>query len=155
VGLALALGAIDLPESTGATIALVLVYFVLGYAFYACAFAAAGAIVSRQEDAQSTTTPLLLVLVAAYVLSLGVIDDPDGTVARIGTYVPPMAPMVVPARAARDALPAGELAASIALMLAGSAAVLWLGARIYERTVLRYGAPLKLTQALRLAGRRG
>src|SRR5690606_4246863 len=42
---------------------LVLVYFLLGYALYACAFAVAGAMVSRQEDANTTTAPLMIVLV--------------------------------------------------------------------------------------------
>ncbi len=36
-------------------------------------------------------------------------------------------------------------------MLAGTAALMRLAARIYERAVLRMGAPLKLREALRLA----
>ena len=60
-------GDISLPSSTPETVALVLVYFVLGYAFYGCAFAAAAALVSRQEDSQSTTTPLLVILIGSYI----------------------------------------------------------------------------------------
>ena len=58
VGLAIAVpsGAIGLPDSTAETVGLVFVYFVLGYALYACAFAVAGSIVSSQEDSQTTTT---------------------------------------------------------------------------------------------------
>jgi len=153
VGIAAALisGQIELPSSTAETTVLVLVYFVLGYAFYACAFAVAGAIVSRQEDVGSVTTPLTIILVAGYLASFGVSDDPGGTLATVLTLFPPTAPLVVPARAAVDGLPAGELAASLVLMVAGTAALIWLAARIYERAILMTGRPLRLREALRLA----
>ena len=148
---AIALDRVELPDSTALTAALILVYFLLGYLLYACAFAVAGAMVSRQEDANSTTAPLMIVLVGAYLIGISASESPDSGVAVVATLIPPLAPMVVPARAAQDALPAGELVLSIALMIAASALLLWLAARIYDRAVLRIGAPLRLTQALALA----
>ena len=152
VGVAVSLlnGAVELPQSTASTVALVAVYFILGYLLYACAFAAAGAIVSRQEDVNTATAPLSLLLVAGYLASFTAIGTPDSTAAVVLTFVPPIAPMVVPARAAQDALPAAELIGSLALMVVAIAAMLWIAARIYDRAVLRMGAPLKLRQALRL-----
>jgi ABC-2 type transport system permease protein len=145
------LGRVDVPDTTWALLATVILCFLLGYAFYACAFAVAGAIVSRHQDIQSTTAPMTLALVAAYFVSIPAARDPDGTLARVATFLPPFAPIVVPARAARDALPAWELALSVLLMVAGTAVVLVAAVRIYRRTILRVGAPLKLSQALRLA----
>jgi ABC-2 type transport system permease protein len=145
---AAALGSVELPESTATTAALVLVYFLLGYLLYACGFAVAGAMVSRQEDSNSTTAPLMITLVGAYLIGISATESPDSGLAVIASLIPPLAPMVVPARAAQDALPAGELALSIALMVAASALLLWLAARIYDRAVLRMGAPLRFTQAL-------
>ncbi len=52
----------------------------VGYAFYACAFACAGALVPRQEELQSTMTPLRLILVA-FFLAFAVREDPDGLLA--------------------------------------------------------------------------
>lgn len=155
VGVAIVVGSgeIDLPSSTASTAVLVAVYFVLGYALYACAFAVAGSIVSSQEDTQSTTTPMMVLLVGGYLASFPVIEDPDGVLAQILTFLPPVAPMIVPVRAAQGALPAWELALSLALMLAAIVALVLLAARIYERTVLRSGSPLKLSAALRLARR--
>lgn len=127
-----------------------LLFFVLGYALYACAFALAGAIVSRQEDVQSTTSPLLIALIAGYLGSLAVAEEPDGGLAVAATLLPPFAPLVVPVRAARDALPLWELLASTALMLVAIAALLWLAARVYERSVLRMGAPMRLLEGVRL-----
>jgi ABC-2 type transport system permease protein len=150
LGAALVFDQVDVPAAASATIALALVYFVLGYVFYACAFAAAGAIVARHEDLQSTTAPVSVLLVGSYFAVLPVIDSPDSALARITTFLPPVAPMTVPARAAQDALPAWELALSLVAMLAGIALMLLAATRIYERSVLRLGAPLKLRQALRL-----
>lgn len=155
IALATAIGELELPATTAGSLALVLVYFVLGFMLYAAAFAAAGAIVSRQEDLQSVTAPLLVVLVGGYIATSTAIQDADGTLAQVLTFVPPLAPLIVPARAARDALPAWQLGLSIVLMLAFAALLIALAARIYERGILRSGAPLKLVQGLRLArGRR-
>jgi ABC-2 type transport system permease protein len=148
---ALALGSVDLPGATAETVLVSAVYFVLGYTFYACGFAAAGAIVSRQEDIQSTTAPLAIALVISYLIALSVLGNPDSTLAQVTTFLPPVAPLVVPARAAQDALPLWELVLSLAAMAAGIALLLVVGSRIYERTILRLGSPLTLAQALRLA----
>ena len=151
-GLAAAIptGAVDLPDSTASTEALVALYFILGYLVYACAFAVSGAIVSRQEDVQSSSAPLTLVLVVAYLAAISAAESPEGTLAVAATFIPPLAPMIVPARAAQDALPLGELVISVALMLLAAAALLWLAARVYDRTVLRLGAPLKFRDVLRM-----
>jgi ABC-2 type transport system permease protein len=151
IGVALALGSVDLPAATAETVLVSAVYFVLGYTFYACGFAAAGAIVSRQEDIQSTTAPLAVALVISYLAALSVLGNPDSTLAQVTTFLPPVAPLVVPARAAQDALSLGELVLSLAAMALGIALLLVVGARIYERTILRLGSPLTLAQALRLA----
>jgi ABC-2 type transport system permease protein len=155
VGLAIALpsGEVELPASTPETLLLVLLYFVLGYLFYGCAFAAAAALVSRQEDSQSTTMPILVLLIGGYLATNAALDNPDGGLATFLTLFPPTAPMVVPGRAALGALPAWELALSLAAMLVAIAVVVRLAGRIYERSVLRFGTPLKLREALALARR--
>ncbi|MET0731319.1 MAG: ABC transporter permease [Solirubrobacterales bacterium] len=153
VGVALAIGEIDLPASTAEAVVLVIVYFLLGYLMYAAAFAVSGAIVSRQEDVQSSSAPLSILLVAGYLVSISTIDKPDSALAVFSTFFPPLAPMVVPGRAAQDALPLWELLLSIALMVAATLLLLWMAARIYDRVVLRMGAPLKLRQAFRYVRR--
>lgn len=65
--------------------------------------------------------------------------------------MPPAAPLIVPGRAAQDAMGAGEVAISIALMVVSTVLLMRMAARIYERSILRVGAPLKVVQAWRLA----
>jgi ABC-2 type transport system permease protein len=151
LGISVAIGSIELPSSTAETAILVGLYFVLGYLLYASAFALAGSIVSRQEDLQSSAAPLSIVLVAGYLAGIATIDSPDGGLATVCTFLPPVAPMVVPGRAAQGELPAWELALSIALMLAAIVLLIFVAARVYDRVVLRMGAPMKIREALRLA----
>jgi len=155
VGLAIALpsGEVSLPDSTGETIALVFVYFVLGYLFYGCAFAATAALVSRQEDSQSTTMPILVLLIGGYLVANAALNQPDGGLATISTFLPPLAPLVVPGRAAQGELAAWELALSLVLMAGAILLAVRLAGRIYDRSVLRFGAPLTLRDAVRLARR--
>lgn len=150
IGVLVAMLATDLtlPSTTGATLVAIAVFFVLGYAFYSFAFATAGALVSRQEDASNTTSPLLAVLVGGYVASTFAIAEPDGTLAAIMTYVPPLAPLIIPVRVATESISAAELVLATALMLAGIALMATVAIRIYRRTVLRMGPPVKLGEAL-------
>ena len=64
--------------------ALALVWFVVGYAFYAAAFACAASLVSRQEDLQSVLTPLTMRADGRLLrLVRGASSDPDGTLATV------------------------------------------------------------------------
>ena len=79
------------------------------------------------EEASNASSPVSIVATGAYVFSLLVaLDDPSGTAARVATLIPPVAPMVVPLRAALGAiepweivLSAGLTAATIMLPLLG------------------------------------
>jgi ABC-2 type transport system permease protein len=150
-GLALALGTVDLPDTTLGTALLVGLYFVLGYAFYAWAFAVVGSMVSRSEDVQSVSSPLMLLIVGGYLLSFTVVGNAGGTLATVCALVPPIAPMTVPAIAAQGQLSTGLLLGSIAILLVSTFVLSRLAARIYEGAVLRTGAPLTWRDVARLA----
>lgn len=147
---ALAPGDVTLPSSTLSTALLALLYFILGFALYGCGFAVAGSLVSRQEDSQASTAPVMIILVVAYLFSISALNDPGSTVSVIGTLVPFLAPMVVPARAAAGVLPPEQLILSVILMLATSVALIALAGRVYEATVLRTGSPVSPRQILTL-----
>jgi ABC-2 type transport system permease protein len=147
LGLAAASGAIELDGGQAGTLAVVLVWFVLGYLLWAALYAIAGAIVSRQEDLQSSTTVLTLLLVVSYLIAFPALDDPDSTLAVVSSLVPLSSPIVMPARVALGEAGVGEIAASLGLLVVGIALLVPVGARIYENAVLRMGRPLKLREA--------
>jgi ABC-2 type transport system permease protein len=156
IGLALATasGAITLPPDAAPTIGSVLLWFLLGYAFYSSLFAVAGAIVSRQEELQNTATPLNLLMVASFFVAFSTsVSGADSTLAKVSTFLPPVAPLVMPMRiAGGDAAP-WEIALSLAIMLVSIGVVVVLAARLYEGAILRTGARVKLRDAWRGARR--
>lgn len=150
VALALVLDVADLPEGLVAGAGWALVWFVLGFAFFAVAYAAAGSLVTRQEDAQTAATPIVMVVLACYFVSLFVVaPDPESTAAMVVSIVPPIAPIAMPGRIAAGAAEAWEIALSIALMVLATWALVSAAAKVYAHALLRTGAPLKLGEAWR------
>jgi ABC-2 type transport system permease protein len=137
------------PDTTAATLASIVFWFVLGYAFYSVLYATAGSLVSRQEETQSISVPLTAVLLAAYVGSLAATNAPDGTAALIGSLLPPTAPMVMIVRLADGSVPWWQIATSIVLMVATVYGLVRLAGRIYAGGILRIGPRLRLRDAWR------
>ena len=141
-------GGEGLPPSAPGTVALVVVWFVLGFAFYSVAYAALGALVSRQEDLDATTAPVNVLLIGGYFGAMAAVGDPDGTWAQIAAFLPPLAPMVVPTRVVLGDMGAIGLSAAIAVELIATFVLIRAAAGIYERSILRVGAPIRLRSAL-------
>jgi ABC-2 type transport system permease protein len=146
-------GALDVNAALVGTVALSLGWFVLGYAFYASAFAVAGALVPRVEELQSTTTPLTMTIVVSLLLGFAVNQKPDGTLAHVTAFLPTTAPITMPSRMILGAAPAWEVVASAAITILATLALIPLAGRIYAAVVLRTGSAVKLSEALRLARR--
>jgi ABC-2 type transport system permease protein len=144
-------GALDVDGDVLVASGLALVWFVVGYAFYAAAFACAASLVSRQEDLQSVLMPLTLVLMVGFFLSFGAADDPDGALARVASFIPPIAPMTMPPRIALGEAGAVDVAGALAVTLGATALLIPLAARIYSGAVLRTGGTIKLRDAWRAA----
>jgi len=144
-------GALDIDGTLLSAVGLALVWFVLGYAFYAALYAVAGAMVPRQEELQSSTTPLTMAILVSFFAGFAVNDDPDGVVAHVCAFIPFTAPITMPGRIMLGGVPAWEIAASVAVMVASTALLIPLAARIYSAVVLRTGSAVKLSEALRLA----
>lgn len=142
------LDAVDLPHVTAGWVALIVLWFLLGYALYACVYAVAGAVVSRQEDLQSSTGALNMVVIAAYVLSFVALQDPDGALMTLLSFLPPSAPMAMPARWLVTDVPAWQLVVSIGLTLVAIAALVRLATVVYSRAALRMGPKVSLRSVL-------
>ena len=143
-----AAGVLDLGLSAVEPLLLLLGWFVLGFAFYACLFAAAAARVSRQEDLQSVTTPATLLVVASFLATFYVSDSPDSTAGRVLGLLPPFSALVAPVRAVGGSAEWWEAPVAVALMLLAVAGLVVLAARVYEGSVLRMGGTVGLREAL-------
>ncbi|HAX81466.1 MAG TPA: hypothetical protein DCY40_02725 [Actinobacteria bacterium] len=154
LGAGILLDAFTIPSSTLPTAAWSLVWFILGFAFYAVLYAAAASLVSRSEDAQAAAMPVALVSVAAYLGTFGLMasSEPDSMVARLVSLLPPVAPIAYPARIAAGAVPWWELGLGLAVTAAAVVVVVRLAARIYAGALLSQGSRIGLRRAWRAAG---
>jgi ABC-2 type transport system permease protein len=148
VGGALAFDLVDIPGEMVGTAVSVVVWFVLGYGFYAAIFAVAASLVSRQEDLNTVIMPTTLVLIGGLVVGIQAAADPGGTLARVTSYVPGLSPLVMPVRQAAGEVAAWEIALSVVLMLLAVALIVRLGGRIYAGALLRTSGRTKLREAL-------
>jgi ABC-2 type transport system permease protein len=155
VGIAAALGtgAVDLPSGITGVAAQVIVWFLLGFAFYACLYAALAALVSRQEEVQNVTAPLSILLVGSFFLAISALNNADGGLAKVTSILPPFSTMVMPIRWASGDVPLWEVGVSMLVMVVAVVALIRVAGRIYAGAVLRGGPRVKIKEAL-AAGRR-
>jgi ABC-2 type transport system permease protein len=149
VGGALAFDIVDIPGDLVGTAVSVVLWFVLGYAFYAAIFAVAASLVSRQEDLGTVLTPTTLVLVGAFIVGIQAASDPSGTLATVTSYVPGLSPLVMPVRQAAGDVAAWEIALSVLIMVVAIGLIVRLGGRVYAGALLRTSGKTKLREALR------
>jgi ABC-2 type transport system permease protein len=147
--LAVATDQLQLEDGAARALLVTLAWFLVGYAFYATAFAMAGALVPRQEEIQNVTTPLVLLLIGTFFFAFPTVDDPGSTLARVLSFVPPSAPMIMPVRMIVGDVGPVEVVLSVLACLAGIVVLMLLAARIYGRAVLRTGSRVSLAAALR------
>ena len=116
-----------------------LIYFIGGYLLYASLFAAIGAAVDNQTDAQQFVIPITIILVLAlYVGIFTIPEDPNGTVAIIFSYIPFTSPVVMLMRIP-NGVPIYEQIISIIILYLTFTLCIWVAAKIYRVGILMYG----------------
>jgi ABC-2 type transport system permease protein len=152
-----AIGAyLALPENAGETLitpelaATTLLWLTLGFGVYSWLYAAAGSLASRSQEAQSISLPLQVPLIAAYIVSFGVLTAGSSNIlVTISSYVPFTAPMTMLSRMLVESVPAWQVAISVAVTLVGIAIIAKVAVVIFSRSILRTGKRTKMMEALR------
>ena len=126
-----------------------LLWYVLGFIFYALIFAAAGSMVSRQEEIGSVTGPISMLVVGTYLAFFWVTANPTNLLAQALSVIPPFALVLMPARIATGDAELWQVLVSLVLTVAAIGGLLVLAARIYSNSVLRIGTRVRLAQAWR------
>jgi ABC-2 type transport system permease protein len=67
------------------------------------------------------------------------LNNPESTLAQVGSFIPFTSPMLMPVRHALIGVPLVELGASILLLLAFGFGVIWLGGKIYKIGIFATG----------------
>jgi ABC-2 type transport system permease protein len=131
----------------GASVVWFVVFFVVGFVMLAALFAATAATVSRAEDIGSVTTPVTMPVRIPY-FPVAFFNDNE-TVLTIRSYVPCSAPVAMPVRVFLGQAEWWEPLLSLAILIATTVVVVLVGERIYRYSLLRTGARVPFSEALR------
>lgn len=142
-------GLIDDVEIDWSVLPILLIAWLLSMLFFGGLYAAAGAMVQRTEDLQSTQMPILLLLMACVYISSFGWSNTDSTFMQVMSWIPPFSIFSAPLTYAAGDFTAIQLAASLALAAVTTVLVVWGAARIYKRTILNNGSVTKWSQVLR------
>jgi ABC-2 type transport system permease protein len=121
------------------TIALALVYFIIGFVFYASLYAAAGSMVNSEQEAQQAAVPVLILLMSTWLLVNPILVNPNSKLAVVLSWLPWSSPIIVPLRMGLTTVSPVTIAGSIVVALIGCVGAVWLSARIYRVGMLMYG----------------
>lgn len=123
------------------------VYFTLGYLFYGAILVGLGSICDNLKDAQNLATPVTLTLFIPMMLMIPIAEDPNGTLARIASYIPPLTPFAMMNRASGPP-PMIDYVLTTLIMVASVTFALWAAAKIFRVGVLLTGKPPKIKELI-------
>ena len=123
-----------------------LAFFLVGFLALSCLWAVAGALASRNEDLQSTATPVTMLLLGVFLGSAFL----EGRAETIGSFVPPLSAVAMPVRLVNGEAQWWEAVLALGLLLALAAALVLVAERIYRRALMQSGGQLSMRQAWRL-----
>jgi ABC-2 type transport system permease protein len=116
------------------------IYFVLGFLMFSSILAGIGSVCNTLKEAQSLMMPITFMFILPMVAWFNLAQRPDGLLARVLSFLPPLTPMVMTLRLASNPPPSFlEVSASIILLAAFVPAVMWVAAKVFRTGILMYG----------------
>lgn len=145
--LGMAINGTALPvQNLAAPIGWFIVLFLVGFVMVAALYAAAASLVSRTEDLANVQQPIMWLVMLPYMAIIMFSSNP--TALTIMSYIPFSAPVAVPMRIFQEQGAMWEPVLSLVLLIAFTALIILLAARIYDNALLRTGKPVKWKDAL-------
>jgi ABC-2 type transport system permease protein len=132
-------GSFEMPWISALMLVSFVLFFLLGFFFYAALYAAIGAAVNTVQEAQSLVFVVMLPIIVGFVSFPSALEAPAGPLAVSLSMIPGVSPLIMFLRIVVLTPPAWQIVLSIALMAAGIFAVLWVSARVYRVGILMYG----------------
>ncbi|WP_350344280.1 ABC transporter permease [Proteinivorax tanatarense] len=130
------------------------VFGILGYLFYLFIFGALGALVSRTEDVNTSSTPITIIFVAVFFISVMGMQDTEGILIKVASFIPFSSFMAMFVRVSMGSVSNLEVIISLSILLISTVIVGLLASKIYRLGTLMYGNPIKLTRALKLLAKK-
>ena len=132
---------------SGGLIPAFVVYFVLGYLLYSGLFLAIGSVCNTLKEAQNLMGPVMLIMMVPIITMMFIPKDPNGTLARVLSWIPLYTPFTMMNRASADP-PMIDQVGTLVALVAFTAFTLWAVGRIFRTGILRTGQPPKFRELL-------
>jgi ABC-2 type transport system permease protein len=140
---------IPMPSVTVGQIVILLIFFLLGYTLYSALFAAVGAMVSSEQEAQQAQMPVVLMLVVSIMFLQPVLLEPDGQLAITLGLIPVSSPIMMPLRMSTVDVPPWEVGLSILALVAGCYLAVYFAATVYRTGLLMHGKRVTFREVFR------
>lgn len=131
----------------------VLVVFALfgigGFLFYTFIYGAMGALVSKTEDINKSAGGVQMVIMIVYFITLASLTNVDGIMIKVTSFLPVSSYSAMFARVAMGSVNTWKIVVSFIILVASIVVVGIIGAKIYRMGTLRYGNPIKLSNAFK------
>lgn len=115
-----------------------IIMFVGGYLLYSSFFAATGASINEQEDANQFVVPITMITLFGLYAAMYSIENTDGPLAFWASLFPLTSPIVMMIRIPFG-VPLWQELLSITLLYASAFLMIWIGGKIYRVGILMYG----------------
>ncbi len=148
------LNTIELPAATGGAISIVVLWFLLGFAFYSTIYAAAGSLVARHQNAANAAGSVNILVMIGYFIGITSSSGPaqGNPVLKIASLAPPFAPTTMPLRMIQGDAQVWEIAVSISLLVLVAYGMILVAERVYSGGLLSSGKT-RIREAFRNAVR--
>ncbi|PWJ27257.1 ABC-2 type transport system permease protein [Branchiibius hedensis] len=142
----IATGRSDLLSQVSAGIVWFILFFIVGFVTFAAVWAVAGALATRNEDLQSTSTPLTMLVVIVFIVGI----SGTGIFLTAASYVPLLSTIAMPVRVVSGDAAWWEPVVSLLIGLAAAYLIVRVAEKLYRRSLLQTGHRLSYREALAL-----
>ena len=120
-----------------------------GFLIYAFLYGALGALVSKIEDLNKSAGTAQMLVMIMYIVVLLQLTNIDGVVMKVCSFLPISSYSAMFARVAMGSVEMWEIVVSAILLYASVVGMGIVGGKIFRNSTLRYGNPIKLSNALK------
>ena len=126
-------------------------FFIMAYFMVATIMAAVGSAVTELRDAQSLMGPIMIILIVPLALWPILAEHPNGLIATVTSFTPPLIPFVMILRVTASTEPVSlvQILLSIGIGFLSVIMMVWMCARIFRIGVLMQGKPPNVIQLIR------
>ncbi|MBI3848317.1 MAG: ABC transporter permease [Planctomycetes bacterium] len=122
-------------------------YFFLGYLLFAAILVGMGSVCNSLKEAQNLLQPVFILLIVPILAMMPIGKDPNGTLAKVMSFIPPFTPFVMMNRAAGPPT-TFEYVATTILLVVSIIGAMWFAAKIFRIGILMTGKPPKFREIL-------